>query len=950
MKTSSLAESYLAISEGLSLELDGLRWSHGVEAIETAASRTVLLREPLVQILKGAFSTGKIPSFDSVLLVCYALFAREEDAGWIRDLKTVFQSKRNQPNRYVHLGSLIAHLARHLPGPETPPSIEQIQSEILQRSLSTRPFPRESAWPAPVPPREIQRVIVQSLRSFSNADLERWIRFGEKTPPNPKTMVEELDALPQRVVQLLRQAQKSGRLAAAVTLVPWLEAALSWPDESARGASLEIGGFAQIATRGDPSRLLVSQLALDPEEFLRRFAEGELLFFEKETPHERPRPERVLLVDQGVRTWGRVRWALAGAALTLIRRQGNQGETILLKTTGDKETWDLSQAPLPTLVETLEGADHSQSPVPALKDLISQAAKGPREVYLLTHARTLEENELARFLGQTIFPGRLLCLGVEEAGWAVLAEWEETTLKVHRRFRVDWDPAEKAKGLDSSPVVPNIDDRLAPWTGPVESVSLPVCGGVIGSWSLMAFSADGQWLVGFGSKVHCKFIQAWDLSTKKWEVLPNPRVFGRPFFPIDVFGFQDGVVFYGTMDLQEEQIQHLWENQGFGDARTKGLSNGSGTGQRATTTVAVHYNRFKRQVRVLPLCKWVSQESMNAVPFPDLHCLVLLMKTKIVGWDLSQNRPTESTPATGPRLEEAFRRARQAKWMAGKLPVVREGRGTLSQPIQGPRLVIQGNALEIRGGSQDWESFTPMQDGKPLLEGYFLDEAVLAGETLALKLLRHSSTRIVLMEGPKGKLLGEIGDLAKHNSARMRLSANSTFLAVTDNRPGCRILETRGNRQEVFNLPYFQWSKIMDFSIQNNPFGIFLVFGKKKNLFFDISKHGLSIQANLPRPFPSHPIAFFPIAGPGLEPERFQAKSSRPQGWFFARDSLGPLVLFDPDHQIVASFAGIGRKGIVWSNQGLIWGDPSLTGVPNDPQVAKTLGEFLYTQMAGMSS
>ncbi len=65
-----------------------------------------------------------------------------------------------------------------------------------------------------------------------------------------------------------------------------------------------------MTTTGNPEQILPSQFALDDLEFLRRFAERELLYFRREEPHSRTREELVVLLDQGVRTWGIVRLVL----------------------------------------------------------------------------------------------------------------------------------------------------------------------------------------------------------------------------------------------------------------------------------------------------------------------------------------------------------------------------------------------------------------------------------------------------------------------------------------------------------------------------------------------------------------------------------------------------------------------------------------------------------------
>ena len=99
-----------------------------------------------------------------------------------------------------------------------------------------------------------------------------------------------------------------------------LEGALSLPPRRLDRSELQTDGYSDLTTRGTPEQILPIQFALEDEEFLRRFAERELLYFHRETPRPPAVEEMVLLLDQGVRTWGDVRLVLAGAAMALARQ------------------------------------------------------------------------------------------------------------------------------------------------------------------------------------------------------------------------------------------------------------------------------------------------------------------------------------------------------------------------------------------------------------------------------------------------------------------------------------------------------------------------------------------------------------------------------------------------------------------------------------------------------
>ena len=118
-------------------------------------------------------------------------------------------------------------------------------------------------------------------------------------------------------------------------LVSRLEGALSLPPRRLAWSELQNGGYSDVTTRGDAEQILPIQFALDGEEFLRRFAERELLYYHREEPHQPTTEELVLLLDQGVRTWGDVRLVLAGAALALARQAERKRIAIKLATTGN---------------------------------------------------------------------------------------------------------------------------------------------------------------------------------------------------------------------------------------------------------------------------------------------------------------------------------------------------------------------------------------------------------------------------------------------------------------------------------------------------------------------------------------------------------------------------------------------------------------------------------------
>ncbi len=136
-------------------------------------------------------------------------------------------------------------------------------------------------------------------------------------------------------------------------------------------AELQNGGYADLTTKGAPEQILPIQLAYEREEFLRRFAEHELLYFQREEPRQPTTEELLILFDQGVRTWGDVRLVLASAALALLRQAERRRIAIkLAATSNDGEPIDAATIEPGALTALLEASDLSAHPGRALGALI----------------------------------------------------------------------------------------------------------------------------------------------------------------------------------------------------------------------------------------------------------------------------------------------------------------------------------------------------------------------------------------------------------------------------------------------------------------------------------------------------------------------------------------------------------------------------------------------------
>src|SRR5262249_21689073 len=203
----------------------------------------------------------------------------------------------------------------------------------------------------------------------------------EIVPEKPRVLGDVLEALARRE-----------RLADALPYVAQLVSVLALPPRRLARQELPVGGYADVTTRGLPERLLPSQFALDDLDFIRRFAENELLFFRREEPTRQIREELVVLLDQGVRTWGIVRLVLSAAVLAFGKLAVRRKLVFRVGTTSaDGAAINPLEADDELVGRLVETSDLSPHPGLALERVLEEPTTMARDVILLTHPRALRE-------------------------------------------------------------------------------------------------------------------------------------------------------------------------------------------------------------------------------------------------------------------------------------------------------------------------------------------------------------------------------------------------------------------------------------------------------------------------------------------------------------------------------------------------------------------------------
>jgi len=699
-----------------------------------------------------------------------------------------------------------------------------------------------------------------------------------------------------------------------------------------------------VTTRGDPERLLPSQFALDPDEFVRRFAGNELLYFQREDPHEAVRPDRVIVLDQGVRTWGSVRLALAAAALSLLRANPKRCGAVRLFLTSVPGPVDLLEVDTGGLEDRLEASDLTPNPGECLAAALEpDEAPAPRDIVLLTHRRSLNEPTVTAAAGGRGPADRLFAVTVDEAGRAELAEWGTSGPITLRTFRVDLEAAESVRAEDESPHPHLLGPHSeATWGGDAEPVPFPFRPGLVAEPQSFGFATDGDWLVVAGRD---GVLHGLALDGTPPEVLPRAFRDGAVLKHVDaVLGLVGGVVVCGRLVVPWDSTEvPRVTNEPHGAPI---VASGASDTPVAEQFVAAHYDRSARRVTLHVFSRAESEPLWSA--HPDLQCVTLRTPSGAgCALDLATlgRFPFPAVLTLTSRARVAWDRAATGAPpydlpITSMWPVKESGRS------DGPFLqTLSDGVVYPRQTARTWYAVTPLRDGKPLLAGGAVYRAQLAGDVLALAYVSANQRRLLVLRGPDGAVLGEVPHAVR---TRFALSQDGRLIARREADRTIVVSETRAPAQFVARAAQASLHDALTVDLVPGSFRLTVIVGGHRHTFQ--VANGVLMHAprwELParttgrtgstRPEPSR-----------YDPVRFPAREAvRVLGWQAVVDRLGQVLLYTSRGVLVAAFLIRRERAAVWIPEGVFWGDPRLIGGPATPEAAEKIGRAILAATGG---
>lgn len=715
--------TYLSLPDGFGPK-GGLIWAKYGDCLEQADSQTFIFTKQLADFLEGFASVQRVLHFGH-MLECWRMLGMETPAdapqkALFRRLAIAFR-QQNSPAR--NAGSFFAKITTGVARAEKIHAgggyaVAQFLAQSNELGLLHPKGPGNTEQPDRNAA-ELWSLVGDEISKLNDDELRQAFRHGSPAPTTPiEPIVELIEQKPKTVGEFFDEAiAERERFKASLPQVRQLVAALTLPPRRLDHQKLPVGGYADVINRGRPERLLLSQFALDPDEFVRRFAENELLYYRKEDPHERERETLSLILDQGVRTWGSIRQTLT-AALIAFTKVAEKNKLPLTIRVGSRP--NQRYAPPTDNAEefgnALEASDLSLTPSEVLLQELINVEAGIRDVVLLTHPFSLNDPEIIK-LSLLIPPAhRLFALTVDESTDVRLTELKGAGLVDIRKIRIIPEPT------GSKQDVPRQDPatQYQPWVGDIEHRVYPFRFGPTHGIQHLCFDVTGEHLL--ISTSH-GYLYQFNLARQRYEILPR-GVCGGPLTDVlGLVGLQSGYLVVGK---HRGKIRAFFYRQ-------------------KTRTVSKHElmnDAAPSEIEIIPFA-----DSNSCIIRHDNQCWALHATT---GELITLDSNTNKLPRVG---GGAFSTDRV------DLPAVRCL--TISNDHSESQASVLDTLVRRLDGSLDvwfegdFHRLTPLSDGKPIYEREKINKAWLANATIAISSRREQNVLWRLIDIESDRLLSE---------------------------------------------------------------------------------------------------------------------------------------------------------------------------------------------------
>lgn len=952
-----MVRTYLHIPPEYRMGPTALRWSEEGDAIEGENGGTFAFTHEIALFLQGFISARRLIHFAYVIHLFRLLgLGRNfiDEAG--QTLRQLFhQADGTLPNA----GAFAAELCQGVPAIADGTDLDGTRRRwmthsalltFLSRAVGTSVL-QEMPEALPWKPEAFEAQVRKALAAYTVEEMRHWFRHGRgPIKQAAEELARELEAVkPRTLAGVLAALAQRERLAGAVPLVAQLVSALALPPRRLDQNELPLGGYTDVTTRGQPEHLLLSQFAVDDLEFVRRFAGRELLYFRREEPHAQLREELLVLLDQGVRTWGDVRLILAAACFALGKRAVRRNIPLKLAvTSAGGKVIDPLQTDDEALGKLVEASDLSPHPGEALEQVLLEPTSVARDVVLLSHPRNLAEPDVETAARRVPRGTRLFGLGVDDQGRAQLVHMRRGAAVPIAQFRVDLTRKAPA------PETERVTDAMPAWRGNVERVGFPFRFGITTRVHKFAFNRSGDWLlVASGNGI----LHAHATDGSCTEVLPRGLLHNDVLTDVEaILGLSGGFVVGGRLEME---------------------------------LVAMHYHWPERRV-VAHVLGAAEGKRWQWFYFPQFHSVVVRHEAVCYGVDLATgeraaNLGTAHRPAS--RVEQACSHVWHYRAPPPELFFTLDGAPRGPRAPQAPSVVVDSDPspatpspfvppgrrtavhLDAATGmlnvttypepanphdapTCEIQRFTPLADGQPVLKGCRIMAAQRGEDVLAVSaylLDQPQQVTLRLFQLPSGAPICEyaqnstfFGFALSGDGQRLARQIAEMQLAVHDLGTGSGPVSVTPVGKCHQNLAVELGEETLSITIGDHghllewPAGKLIIRSRKKNdrfihITLDLNKSRVAAKGvDLP------PAWWSPA---WYDRKRFMLSATREL--VLTVDVFGQIMLWSAAQELLCMFFVFRDKVAAWLPDGTRYGPASITGGPATPDALEKIGDVL---------
>jgi len=254
--------------------------------------------------------------------------------------------------------------------------------------------------------------------------------------PTTTEAIELKEPINQLLNQLYQEAPNTDQ--GLVASLAWaLSSFIALPRQPSEPDNLQIGGVSDISNRGNPQRLLMTELAADPDLLIARIANGQALYLRRESP-PKPRPEtRDILIENSIRCWGEQRLTIFALALAAAAAEEKRGTKINVTTLAGNDLFSEDFSNLEGLTSALERLHFSTHPGQAIEHLIQKRNREKQPLneplVIVTAATARDPDFIAK---SQKLPSPYLLAAIETDRWVEIREQTNRGSSLWKRLQL----------------------------------------------------------------------------------------------------------------------------------------------------------------------------------------------------------------------------------------------------------------------------------------------------------------------------------------------------------------------------------------------------------------------------------------------------------------------------------------------------------------------------------